>query len=98
MSKLFALKSWFTLFDASEYLSKALGEPVAEADILRLALDQKLKMSVVFVDGVLARLLTPVADEEIEYEEVPTLDGKGTLKLLPPYVEDEDEPPQDPLL
>jgi hypothetical protein len=81
MRKLFSLKSWFTLFDASLYLSSSLGEPVSESDILRLALDHKLRLSVIFVDGALASLLTPVAESEIEYNEVPTLNGKGTLKL-----------------
>lgn len=81
MSKLFALKSWFSLFDASLYLSSSLGEPVNEGDILRLALDNKLRLSAIFVEGVLARLLTPVREGEIEYNEVPTLNGKGTLKL-----------------
>ncbi|MBK4739218.1 hypothetical protein [Noviherbaspirillum pedocola] len=55
MKNLFAYKAWLPLPEAAQYLSKALDSAVSEADILRLALDEKLKLSVYAVDGIVAR-------------------------------------------
>jgi hypothetical protein len=49
-SKLFKLKEWLTVPDAAKYLSTIFGEEVSEADVLRLALDRHLKLSVNFVN------------------------------------------------
>lgn len=49
-SKLFKLKQWLTLPEAARHLSGICGEEVTEADILRLALDGHLKLSVYFVN------------------------------------------------
>lgn len=46
MSKLFKLKKWLLLKDAADYLSVALSEPVKESDILQLALDGQITLSV----------------------------------------------------
>ena len=81
MSKLFKLKRWLTLFEAAKYLTTIFGEEVAESDVLRLGLDNKLQLSVVFSQGVKASICEPVEDENVVYEEVPTLDGAGILKL-----------------
>ncbi|MHB8165291.1 MAG: hypothetical protein ACYDDT_00710 [Sulfuricella sp.] len=54
MSKLFKLKEWLTVPDAAKHLSIAFGEVVSEADVLRLALDKRLKLSVNFVNGTTA--------------------------------------------
>ena len=54
MSKLFKLKEWLTVPDAAKHLSIAFGEDVSEADVLRLALDKRLKLSVNFVNGTMA--------------------------------------------
>lgn len=53
-SKLLKLKKWLTLSEAAKHLSGICGEEVTEADILRLALDDYLKISVYFVNGTLA--------------------------------------------
>lgn len=50
MSKLFKLKEWLTVPDAARHLSIAFGESVSEADVLQLALDGHLKLSVNFVN------------------------------------------------
>jgi hypothetical protein len=42
MNKLFKLKEWLTLKQAIGYISVVLDEPVTEADIYRLALDDHL--------------------------------------------------------
>ena len=55
MGRLFKLKEWLTLPDAAAHLSIAFGEEVSEADILRLALDGRLRLSVYFVNHAKVR-------------------------------------------
>ena len=50
MRTLLKLKSWLTLREAASYLSILLGEDVTEADILGLALDGRLTLSVSFLN------------------------------------------------
>jgi hypothetical protein len=42
MGKLFNLKEWLTVADAARHLTIVFGEDVTEADVLRLALDERL--------------------------------------------------------
>ncbi|MEO6561662.1 MAG: hypothetical protein ABIN99_01260 [Nitrosospira sp.] len=51
MTKLYKFKSWLTIEEAARYLTAGLCEQVGEADILRLALDRRLKLSVRFVNS-----------------------------------------------
>lgn len=53
-SKLFKLKTWLQLSEATKYLSIVFGEDVIEADILRWTLDGRLKLSVYFQSTVYA--------------------------------------------
>lgn len=55
MSKLLKLKEWLTVKDAAKRLSISAGEDVTEADILRLALDGHLTLSMYFVNHTMAR-------------------------------------------
>ena len=55
MKKLLKLKEWLTVSDAAKHLSILFGEEVVEADVLRLALDGHLTLSVLFVNGASAR-------------------------------------------
>ena len=48
MSKLFKLKEWLTLSEASERLSVFLGEKFSVADCLQLALDKHITISAIF--------------------------------------------------
>ncbi|WP_458379280.1 hypothetical protein [Pseudomonas chlororaphis] len=50
MSKLLKLKEWLTVKDAAKRLSISTGEKIKEADVLRLALDGHLTLSVYFVN------------------------------------------------
>lgn len=50
MNKLFKLKEWLTVEGAARHLSILFGEEVTESDLLRLALDGHLKLSVNFVN------------------------------------------------
>jgi hypothetical protein len=50
LSKLLKLKEWLTVADAARHLSILFDEKVSDADVLRLALDGHLKLSVRFMD------------------------------------------------
>lgn len=56
MSKLFKLKNWLTLEGAATHLSAVLEEPVTVADILQLALDGHMALSVNFVNIARAQM------------------------------------------
>lgn len=55
MSKLLKLKDWVTVADAARHLESAFGEAVSESDVLRLALDGRLVLSVNFVNHSVGR-------------------------------------------
>lgn len=52
MSKLFKLKEWLTLEETAEHLTAVLGEPILNKDILRLALDGHIQLSVNVINGM----------------------------------------------
>lgn len=77
MSKLLKLKEWLTVDDAARRLSITAGESVTEADILRLALDGHLTLSVYFVNHAYAR-----AGEIVPREQAKTFTSDlGTMGL-----------------
>ncbi|HEX9588928.1 MAG TPA: hypothetical protein VGA15_14430 [Bradyrhizobium sp.] len=55
IKKLLNLKQWLTIADAARHLGILFGEDVSEADVLRLALDGHLTLSVYFVNGARGR-------------------------------------------
>jgi hypothetical protein len=55
MRRLFELKSWLTVTEAARHLAIVFGEPVTHADVLRLALDRHLQLSVDLVNHASAR-------------------------------------------
>jgi hypothetical protein len=81
VSKPFKLKRWLTLAESSSHLSTAFNAPVAVADVLRLGLDGRLTLSVIFPIGVLGAPLEPVSEDEVIYDNVSFGDGKGRWKL-----------------
>jgi hypothetical protein len=76
MSKLFKLKNWLTIDEAARHLSGAFTESVTEADVLRLALDERLKLSVNFVNPVVVKLGTLIKKEDVPYEELVGKNGR----------------------
>jgi hypothetical protein len=64
LKKLLKLKEWLTVPDAASHLSILFGEDVSEADVLRLALDGHLTLSVYFVNHAQAQCgkIVPFAD------------------------------------
>jgi len=77
MGKLFNLKEWLTVADAARHLAIVFGEEVTEADVLRLALDGHLKLSVDFVNGTQARLgkIVPLSEAKMA-QGIPLKNGK----------------------
>jgi hypothetical protein len=67
LKKLLKLKDWLTVPDAARHLSILFGVDVSEADVLRLALDGRLTLSVYFVNRTAAqcgKIVAPPADDE----------------------------------
>jgi hypothetical protein len=70
MSKLLKLKKWLTVPEAARHLAIVFGEEVSESDVLRLALDGHLKLSVNFVNHAKAKCGKVVAIENAKYREL----------------------------
>lgn len=81
-SKLLKLKKWLTLPNAAKHLSNVCNEEITEADILRLALDGHLKLSVNFVNQTVARRGNIVGYEDVKWGEFPS-DLRGRAPNLP---------------
>lgn len=79
-SRLFSLREWLSLDDAAKHLSIVFGEEVTRADVLRLALDRRLTLSVDFVNHADARKGRLVPLEQcpmmIMTRSLPALTGK----------------------
>jgi hypothetical protein len=76
LKKLLKLKKWLTVAEAASHLSILLGEEVSEADILRLALDGHLTLSVEFVNGATAQCGKIISLGDAELEEIRGLVGE----------------------
>jgi hypothetical protein len=82
LQKLLNLKEWLTIEDAARHLGILFGEDVSEHDVLRLALDGHLTLSVYFVNHATGRCGTAVPVQEAVSETLPTLDGKDFIRFL----------------
>lgn len=85
MSKLFKLKEWVTVDDAARYLSKILDEPVREADVLQLALDGHIKLSVHFPNHARAQIGRVVPFKDVPIRKIPSLDCKSIITYVDGY-------------
>lgn len=63
---LFWRKSRFTLKEAAALLSKSFNQDTSEADILRLAIDDKLTLSIDFIHGTTATKLKTTESEHVD--------------------------------
>ncbi len=86
MSKLFRLKEWVTIPDAARHLSQIVNEQVGEADILQMALDGHLKLSVHFPNRAKARIGRIIPYKDVPHRELPSLDGSGTITYADGYL------------
>jgi hypothetical protein len=65
--KLLRLKSWVTLKDAASHLSLVLEETVNESDLIQLALEQELTLSVILPEPVLAVLYEKNDTRDVDF-------------------------------
>jgi hypothetical protein len=70
-NKLLKLREWLLVPEAARYLSILFNEEVCEADVLRLALDKHVTLSVDFVNHTYARCGKVVSEEDTIWEEFP---------------------------
>ncbi|MFT3736661.1 MAG: hypothetical protein QM776_16865 [Rhodocyclaceae bacterium] len=77
MSKLLQLKEWLTLTEAAKHLSAIFEEEVSESDVLRLALDERIRLSVQLVNGTYAHPGKIVGFEDVEWFEIPANETFG---------------------
>jgi hypothetical protein len=71
LGKLLSLKEWVTVPDAARRLSIVCGDDATESDVLQLALDGRLKLSVNFVNHAKAR-----RGKVVPQDEAPTFWGE----------------------
>ena len=83
MKKLFDLKEWLTLEDAAKHLTILFGEEVKVSDVLRLALDGRLRLSVDFVNNTNVRTAKIVSIDEATFIDIPILQRKDASKPDP---------------
>ena len=69
-SKMFKLKEWLTVPDTARHLSIMFGEEVNEPDVLLLALNGHLRLSVSLVKGTIARTGRVVLNEELVWKKL----------------------------
>jgi len=99
MRKLFTLKKWLIIPDAAKHLTIVFGEDVSEADVLRLALDGHLKLSVNLVNGAVARRGKVVTLNQAQMYILPRDRSKLSIEdMIPRYLNTvtlEDDLPED---
>ncbi len=96
MSKLFKLKDWLTVPNAAKHLTIVFGEEVTEADVFRLALDRKLRISIYLSKPTVVKLAEKIPipielEQHIKYgnsmlctklDEITFLEGILDLPLI----------------
>ncbi len=89
--RLFKFKQWLTLPETAKHFSNIFSEEVKEIDILRLALDGHLKLSVHFAGNTIAKLGNLVSLDSIEelalHNIIPTYNDKNEFLYLENKVE-----------
>ena len=84
--KLLRLREWLTVLEAARHLSTLFEEPVGEPDVLRLALDGHLTLSVNFVNHSQGRCGSLVSCKDAKRFEIP-LDASDLSRLGIPGAE-----------
>jgi hypothetical protein len=95
MKKLLLLKDWIRLSDAAEHLSIILKEPVTDLDILQLAFELKIVLSIVIFQPVTARIVNANIDgidrdisTTISINELKEISGVFDLPLIGDEIHD----------
>ncbi|MEO8526400.1 MAG: hypothetical protein ABI460_16870 [Caldimonas sp.] len=82
MGTLFRYKQWVTVPEAAGFIRGIVGDPVSQADVIRLAIDGHLVLSVNLVNGASAHLGTVVPFSELSKTEVPIPGREHELMTL----------------
>jgi hypothetical protein len=82
MKKLLNLKQWLTVADAARHLSILFEEEVTEADVLRLALDEQLVLSVHFVNHASGRCGPVVPLQDAKLRRIKKLGEDGSFDSI----------------
>jgi hypothetical protein len=82
MKKLLKLKQWLTVPDAARHLSILFGQDLSEADVLRLALDGHLTLSVHFVNHTRAFCGPIVSRPDAKRHIVPAFDKYEAVEII----------------
>jgi hypothetical protein len=88
MKKLLNLKQWLSVPEAYRHLSFLFGEDVTEADLLRLALDGNLTLSVHFVNGAQC-LRGPLVPIQAAKRDTQVLDKNGQHPIEGEFIGDD---------
>ena len=90
MKTFLSLKKWLTVPETARRLAIIFGEEVSEADVLRLALDGHLRLSINFVNSTkaLRGKVISIEDAKYEYELLPS----GFADLFPSVAEFKTKP------
>lgn len=91
MSKLLKLKRWLTLDEAANHIATVISEPVTASDLLRMALDGHITLSLNIVNSVSVNLGKAVPLSESPWRVLPAI-GVSKEKLAPivDYPDDDD--------
>jgi hypothetical protein len=82
MSRLLRLKRWLTLREACDYIQSLVeGEKICEQDLLQLALERQLELSVVFPDVQHIQPMRKMQIGEVQFQSMPSLDGERELQV-----------------
>ena len=83
MGKILNLKRWLTIPEAAKHLSLAFSEEVTDADVLYLALDQHLQLSVEFINGAMGRpgKIIPISEAPTYIGPISGVERKMGIKL-----------------
>lgn len=81
MSKLIKLKKWLTVPETAKHLSQILSEPVGDADVLRLALDGHLNLSLRLSSQTPAKPYFKIKTDALERNFVASIIGDGQIAL-----------------
>ena len=83
MKKIHKLRQWLTVVEAAKHLNTALAEEVGAADLLRLALDRHLVLSINLVNKARAKLGRVVPFKDVPFHELPSpLPGAAPDEIL----------------
>ncbi len=72
---------WLTLNRAADVATEQIGKSVSANELLQIAQNGGIQLCINFIEPPYAKLCETVLESDITFNEVATLDGKGTIRL-----------------